>query len=205
MNYENIEIERGLEISSLVEEIKSIKNIDTLKQKTGELLEFIEEETHLKLNSHVEQSYIEMQNRDLILRVENLQNIIECVTKGKNFEIGTKEDHYANSVLPTNEGIKIAFSEGMAQGAIKIMAGYDIKSAVSVDKDPFEIYEIDTIEEEVRDEKLRKAVCRHIHGVVKKENIKHIVIRIPSIIFPENKIEADEKGNAYIFRYIKFD
>ncbi|MBP6856165.1 MAG: hypothetical protein KBC42_02520 [Candidatus Pacebacteria bacterium] len=213
MNYESLETKipkKEPELDSIIEKIQSVKSpeqIETLKQMTGDLLNLLEEKIHKNLKSDVEHSYLEMQSRNLIVRVENLKNIIDCVVEDKSFEIGTNEDHYANSVLPTPEGIKIAFAEGMSKGAIKIMAGYDIKSAVSLDQDHFEVFEIDSIEGEIRDEYLRKNVCRHLHGVIRREFIKHIILRIPTTLFPEERLTSFEKTHQgpFIFRYIKLD
>ncbi len=198
------------ELDSVIEAIQSIKEKDKmeiLKQKIEDLLNLLEEKIHRSLSANVEQSYLEMQNRNLVLRVENLKNIINCVVNNKSFEIGSNTEHYANSVVPTPEGVKIAFSEGMSPGAIKILAGYDINSAISLDPEHFELSEIDSIEGEVRDENLRKSTCRHIHGVIRKELIKHIVLRIPSMLFPKDKLTSFEieHPGAYVFRYIKLD
>ena len=189
-------------LTELALELETTKNPEVFKTLLNNFLQELELGLHLPLEEDVTTSYHEMEQEKLLLRVENISRVMESIVEHKPISVGNKEDHYANSVVPNNDGIKIAFAEGRAPGPVRILIGFDVRTAISYKPDSLQVYEVDQDEEDLRDIELRKKTCRHVVGNIEPESIKHLVIRTPRKIFPEERLTDDERNSEsmYIFR-----
>lgn len=187
---------------SMAKELETVRDRETFKQLVGPFLNELERSLQVKLDSDVIAAYRQMEEHHMLLRVENASRILETLTKHTPLPVGNEDDHYANSVVPNQEGIKIAFSEGRAPGPVRLLFGFDLRTAISYSPESLHVYPIDDIEGDLRDASMRKQVCRHVAGEIQPEYIRHMVLRVPRAFFPEEKMSADERSNSgmYIFR-----
>ncbi len=189
---------------SIAQRIEQTKDVNECKELMPGFLEALETLAHDPLNPEIERIYREMQAQDLLLRVENISRVAESIKTHTPYHVGDAEDHYANSVIPENDGIKIAFAEATAPGPVRLLIGFDVRTAISYSPESIHVYNIDETENDLRDISLRKKVCKHVEGVITPELIKHIVIRCPRTIFPEDRMTNEEKNtqHMYIFRAV---
>ncbi len=200
------DIESLIHISQELEKDRE-KDISKFAELISEFLEKLEVVSHAEISPDVDVAYKKMQEKNLLLRVENISRIINSITKKESYEIGNEEDHYANSVVPNTEGVKIAFAEGRAPGPVRLLMGFDVRSAIAIDPNQINVHPIDKIDDDLRDTKLRSMYCRHLQGVIRPEYIKYIVLRVPRKIFPESKLTKTEllNNSMYIFRSIELN
>lgn len=196
--------EKENSLITLAKQLETVKDREAFSRLVGPFLDELESTLHVTLDQDVLSAYRTMEEQRMLLRVENVSRILETITKHTPMPVGSDEDHYANSVVPNQEGIKIAFSEGKAPGPVRLLFGFDLKTAISYEPESVHVYPIDDIEGDLRDAGLRKQVCRHVAGEIKSEYIRHIVLRVPRAFFPEEKMTDDEKKSAgmYIFRSV---
>jgi hypothetical protein len=142
-----------------------------------------------------------MQKNKFLVRLESLSRILAAIEKGAPIPVGNENDHYANAVIPENEGLRIAFAEGDAPGPIRLLVGFDFRAAIGFDPKGLEVHEIDLDELDPRDQVKRAAFCRHVRGNLNPEQIKYLILRIPKNLFPKNMItEEDKKYGQFVFR-----
>lgn len=196
--------EKQSSLLALAKELETVKDREAFSRLVGPFLEELESTLDVKLDQDVLSAYRTMEDKKMLLRVENVSRILETITKHTPMPVGSEEDHYANSVVPTQEGIKIAFSEGKAPGPVRLLFGFDLKTAISYEPESVHVYPIDDMEDDLRDAGLRKQVCRHVAGEIKPEYIRHIVLRVPRVFFPKEKMTDEERSTSgmYIFRSV---
>jgi hypothetical protein len=193
---------KSLELARILE---NTENVEEIKEKLGLLLKMIEQDLHVEFVSNVALIYNGMQSEDCLVRTEQLSRVLESIEFGVPLHISDDTDsHYANAVLPVPEGIKIAFSEGRAPGPIRAAIGFG-KTIIGFKTDHISVSEIDFQESEIRDYKERKHLCRHVSGDLKKEDIRYLVMRIPSHFLEEKYLTSEEKNkkSKFIFRGFK--
>jgi hypothetical protein len=185
----------------ILEKLETANTIEEMQKALAELMHYLAEELEIELQPDVSKLYEEMQNERLLARLENLRRIVEAIEKKTPFKIGDENDHYANAVLPENEGLKIAFAEGNAPGPVRLLIGFDTRSLISFNPQGLEVHEIDIKESDPRDPVKRLLLCRHVVGTLYPHQIKHLILRIPRSIFPENMLaEEDSRYKNFIFR-----
>lgn len=202
------EAERRVEIEKLpifdtVKRMEQAEDVEEMKKLVPEFLGQLREDLGIELTDDVTSLYKEMQDKHFLVRLENLGKVLRSLRDKLPFEVGGASDHYANAVIPESDGLRIAFSEGDAVGPARILIGFDVKSAVSFDPKDLEISSIDADKlDPFRDQAKRAALCRHISGKLKPEDIKHLIIRIPRKMFPEKEFTEEEIGkeDPFIFR-----
>jgi hypothetical protein len=111
-------------------------------------------------------------------------------------------------VIPEDEGIRLALAEGQAPGPFRTMVSFG-KTIVGFKTDHLEVAEVDFLDSNtsLRDENLRRYVCRHVVGNIEKEDIKYIVIRIPKNLLDEKHLTEEEKTEpdmTFVFRATHF-
>lgn len=197
--------ERLNELLNLCHSLEQEKDSKKFQELLPLFLNHLENLAHTPLSSNIEKTYRKMQSEGLLVRVENLSRVISSIKDHSSYIVGDSEDHYANAVIPENEGIRLAFAEAQAPGPVRLLMGYDVRSAVAFKPDSVNVYEIETPEGDTRDVGFRKQVCRHVHGSIEPDYIKHIVLRIPRKIFPEGRLTDQEKTmtSMYIFRSLE--
>jgi len=201
---------KDFEKPSLVKIAKAMEDAKTEEEMKGYVNNFLEsfpETFHADLSPDVTSVYRAMEEEGLLVRLERLSAVIEDVLEHKPIRIGEGGDHYANAVLPNNEGIKIAFAEGMAPGPIRLLMGFEVRSGIGFDAKGLEVSEIDVSEFDLRDTSLRAALCRHVKGDILSENIKYLVLRLPAHLVEDRYVTEKELENAsqFIFRGAAFN
>lgn len=197
---------KSLELAKKLEETD---DIEFIKQHLGELIDLIVQETGHSLNEDVSEIYEGMKKENCLVRVEQLSRVLSAIELGEKISIGHKaEAHYANSVIPDDEGIKLALAEGQAPGPIRTMVSFG-KTLVGFKTDNLSVSEVDYISEAdiYRDETMRRQVCRHVEGDISKEDIRFMVMRIPRHLLDEEHLTDEEKSEAdmpFVFRAMKF-
>ncbi len=191
-------------LCNITKELETAKNIDIFKELVPDFLDAIEVMSQSKLSEKIEDVYREMERDGLLLRVENISRIAESLKTHTAFKIGDDNDHYANSVIADNEGVKIAMAEASSPGPIRLLIGFDVRTAITFNPESMHVYEIDDDEMDLRDTSLRRRVCRHVSGEIKPEDIKHIIMRIPRVLFPKERMTKKENDtiSMYIFRSV---
>jgi hypothetical protein len=172
------------------------------KRQVESILEHLEGDLGIGLTEDVSEIYGAMQRENLLARVENIESVMECIDADKPIHVGSPDKHYANSVAPDPEGLRIALAEADAPGPVRFLIGLDAKSLIGFKSDHLEVSEIDDNEFDLRDTSMRKAYCRHVKGEIRHEDIRYIVLRIPRKLFPADHLRDSERGvqTPFIFR-----
>jgi hypothetical protein len=134
----------------------------------------------------------------LLIRQERFDKLIELL-EGSRVDLGFVGDKpYANSAVygKNGEGVEIAFNEGRAS-----RFGLAILAAISPEgpSGRLEVEQVPPAQCELRD----RTACRMISGAITKENLRHIVVRIPRQLAPDYL--KDEGEGHYIFRTASFE
>lgn len=199
------------ELLAIVQRMEELGNADDIsleefaresKVLIKEFLAHLDADLHLELSANVSGAYEEMSRENLLARVESVVDIMKCVISDQHISVGSKDRHYANSVLANIEGLRIAMAEADALGPIRLLVGLDLKALVGFKNDHVEVTEIEKDEFDVRDSALRKSMCRHVVGEIHRNDIRYIVMRIPRKLFPEEILMGDEVDgkSQFIFR-----
>lgn len=152
---EKIKIPNYDDITDLAQALEKEEDTEVIKREIGILLEKISEELHAPLVKDVSLLYEEMSRENCLVRVEKLSRIVAAIKSHSSIKISDEEEtHYANAVIPSPEGIKIAFSEGQAPGPVRIAVGFG-KTIVGFKTENLKVEEIDFNESEIRDSKER--------------------------------------------------
>lgn len=197
------------ELDQLLLELQNAQKPEVVKEILGEVLNHLKNDLGINLSPNIADLYEEMEKQDILLRAENLIKIIESLEKHTPLAFGTSEDHYANAVVPSQEGLSIALAEGEAPGPIKILIGFNIKSLIGFDPTDFQIHSIESNDPNIdpRDQEKRLKNCRHVSGNLPPEQIKYLVLRAPRATFPDNHLTNEEKNasSSFIFRGAKIN
>lgn len=190
----------------LLDEFKGTKNIEQRRKIIGDLLDEFADTLGaegLEMDNETEKLFKTIAQRpNSIIRQERFDSVIKLL-KGEKINLSFPEGTlYANAAVfgPNGEGLEIAFNEGRA-------SGYGITSAIIIDPatkeghPSLEVSKINQSQCELRD----RSACRAISGVITKENIKYIVVRIPTKLVPKNYITPDEEESTYIFRTVSLE
>lgn len=205
MNMESPEkLPRSLELARILEQTD---DEDLIREGMNELFETLETDLHTTLHNDPGLVYRNMEKEGCLARVESLSRVLETIETGKNLSISDEtESHYANAVIPTPQGIKIAFSEASAIGPVRTMVGFG-KTLVGFKTENIQVDEIDFNPEDLRGANERKYLCRHVVGDLRPEDIRSVVMRIPRHLISENLLTVDEREEAstFIFRTFELD
>lgn len=205
---ENTEARSKLEdIVARSEELSTARlSPEVLREKSKELVEelvdHLESDLGLELSADVTTYYEEMAREHLLARVEDIARVMECIEKDAPIAVGSSDKHYANSVTADQEGLRIAMAEAEALGPVRLLIGLDVKTLIGFKGDHLEVSEIDDNEMDIRDTQLRKAYCRHVNGEIHKDDIKYLVMRIPTKLFPQERLSEAERQapSPFVFR-----
>lgn len=194
------------DLLSVCELLEHEKDISKFKELISVFLEKIDKLSDSGLSENVEKAYKDMQIKNLLLRVENISKVIGSIKDNKPYTVGDTEDHYANAVVPDQDGVAIAFSEARAPGPVKLLIGFDVRSAIAFEQEALHVFPIKD-QEDLRNIELRKKVCRHVEGNIDPHYIKYIILRIPRKIFPETRLNSNEtkSDSMYIFRSLSLN
>ncbi len=175
---------------------------EEVRQKLGELLSAIEKDTGRTFSSDVATIYKNMYEEQCLARIEQLSRVLETVELNKPLAISDEhETHYANAVVPTAQGLKVAFSEGQAPGPVRTVVGFG-KTLIGFKTEHITVEEVAFSESDIRNAEERRFLCRHVVGSLEKEDIRHLVMRIPAQLVSEGLLTDDEKKkkSSFIFR-----
>lgn len=191
-----------IEELALSNEYSQSEIIEWSRELVADLLEHIERDFELQLTQDVTSIYKNMNRENLLARVESVKKVIECLANETPIEVGKGGEKYANSVTSDLEGLRIAMAEAEALGPVRLLVGLDLKALVGFTNDHVEVTEISEQEFDLRDTTLRQAYCRHLEGEIRKEDIRHMVMRIPRKVFPVQFLNDIEKkqNTPFIFR-----
>jgi hypothetical protein len=191
---------------TLTKKLEETDDVEFIKENLGRLLEQIESDLGVKFSPDSSSAYEKMRENGCLARVEKLSRVLEALELHHPMKISDEtENHYANAVIPTPEGIKVAFAEGQAPGPIRTMVGFG-KTIVGFKTDNLKVDEIDFDPNDHRGASERKYLCRHISGEVREEDFVSLVMRIPkNLIGPEYLTEEElAEDRTFIFRSVSF-
>lgn len=193
---------KSLELAKFLEQTDDSEEI---KSRLGDLLTSIERDVGRSFTADVAAIYREMYEEQCLARIERLSRVLETVEQGHSLVISdAHEPHYANAVLPTTKGLHIAFSEGQAPGPVRAVIGFG-KTLIGFKTDRLKVEEVDFTESDIRDAAERKFLCRHVSGVLKKEDIRHLVMRIPANLLSKEMLTEEEKRGQRRFMFRGMD
>lgn len=212
-SFEKIDKPEGLPSETEYEPL-SLETVERLEQAESEaeikeilphFFSFLELEVGAKIETDINIIYEEIERQHELVRLENMRKVVEALSSRHPMKIGDGEDHYANAVIPENEGIRIALAEGEAPGPVKLLIGFDVKTAIGFNPEGLRVHDIDQGEFDLRDTSLRAALCRHVEGELPPEQIHHIVTRVPRGLMPVELMTDGEKktDSLYVFRGAK--
>lgn len=190
---------KSLELARILE---NTDDENVLRNNIGDLLKSLEADLKINLLNDPSIIYESMQNEKCLARVETLSRVLEAVELNIPLNISDDDEiHYANAVLPTIQGIKIAFSEGLSPGPVRAMVGFG-KTIIGFRTENLKVEEINFDPDDVRGANERQYLCRHVSGVLKAEDIRTVILRIPRHLLLEDVLDEDEKTNngAFVFR-----
>ena len=199
----NIEgVPRALELAVKLEGLEDIS-----PTQVSELLEAMQHEIGVAITNNTNLFYRTMREKDCLVRVETLSRVLSVIELGQKALISEETDnHYANAVIPENDGIKIAFSEGWAPGPVRTAVAFG-KTIVGFITENIDVKEIDFDPDDPRGAEERKYLCRHVDGYLTKNDIVSVVMRIPRRLIEDKFLFPDEVGgtNQFIFRGFVFN
>lgn len=205
MNPESPEkLPRSLELAKILEQADD-ENL--IREGLSELFATLEADLHTTLHNDPGSVYKNMERAGCLARVESLSRILETIETGKTLSISDEtESHYANAVIPTPQGIQIAFAEANALGPVRTMVGFG-KTIVGFKTENIQVDEIDFNPYDVRGAEERKYLCRHVVGDLRQKDIKSVVMRIPRYLIDESLLTIDEteSDSTFIFRTFELD
>jgi len=190
---------------SLAYQLENTDDESLIRNRIGSLLDSMKEDLHVDFTYKVSELYSLMLNEGCLARVESLYRVLKTIEQDLPLEISDKEDtHYANAVIPNQAGIKIAFSEGQAPGPIRLMVGFG-KTTIGFKSENIQVEEVDFNENDLRGAKERRYVCRHVSGILNKNDIKYIILRLPFSFVEEKYMTETERQRKpnFIFRGLK--
>ncbi len=199
--------EKVVELSHSLEESE---NEEFIKENIPVLFDLINKDLGIEIikDQDVNKIYKKLQEENCLVRVEKLSKIMEVLELDKPFKVGEggEDFAYANSVIPEPEGLKIAFAEGHASGTMKLalalgkhLIGFKANGKY------LKVSEVDFSNKEdveLRDVQKRNYLCRHIDGMIEKEDIRAVVLRIPRHLMKNELLTDDElnTSTSFIFR-----
>ena len=185
-----------------IERLECAEDENEIREALPKFFLFLEREVGAETTTDIDHLYQEMEKQHELVRLENIRRVVEALSSHRSLKIGSGEDHYANAVTAENEGIRIALAEGEAPGPLRLLIGFDVKTAIGFDPEGLKVYDIDQDEFDLRNILARSALCRHVEGELPPEQIHHIVTRVPRHLMPEELLTAREKDSEtpYIFR-----
>ncbi|MCC7004682.1 hypothetical protein IT397_02075 [Candidatus Nomurabacteria bacterium] len=197
-------------IVELSHELEESDNPEYIKENLPILLELIEKDLGIKLlkSSETDNIYKLLEAEGCLLRVEKLSRVIEAIELDKPLDVGEGDSHYANAVIPNNDGIKLALAEGQAPGPVRMAIGFGGQNfgktlvGFRQNKEHFKIEEVEFSPEDLRDIEKRSFLCRHVDGRIEKEDIRAVVMRIPKHLMSAEILTDDEKETSgqFVFR-----
>ena len=195
----------GLPLSlDLAIQLERTTDLEIIKSKLGELLESIENDLHVSFEDP-DEIYKDMERERCLARVERLSRVLETVELDHELPISAEtETHYANAVIPNDKGIQLAFAEGQAPGPVRTIVSFG-KTIIGFKTDSLSVEEIDFDDSEIRDNRERKYLCRHVTGKLHRKDILSVVMRIPRQMI-DTKYLTDEENTLelpFIFRAFK--
>jgi hypothetical protein len=208
----NIETHSILKDESLPESFKIARDLeglddpDLIRKNLRVLFETIPDELHVELTNNINPLYAGMQSENCLARVDRLSRVLEALELKKPLVIAEDTDsHYANAVVPVQEGIKLAFAEGQAPGPVRTMVGFG-KTIIGFKTDDLEVAGVDFSKDDMRNTGERKYLCRHVIGNLNPDDIRYLIMRIPYQYMPEEHMTDSEKTSrgAFVFRGVKF-
>lgn len=191
---EQKESREQLPIFSIALAMESAQDSGQRRELLNAFLSAFPEEVGVSLSEDVSSIYQAMSEESLLVRRQSVSATVKSITEAQVLDLGESEKKYANSVVPNNEGIKIALAEGETQGPIISLIGFDPKN--------IRVSSIEVSKNDPRDTALRSALCRHVDGVLSPEDIKYLVLRMPRSLVDEKYLTESEKqsGVPFIFR-----
>ncbi len=195
---------RSLELARILEQTD---DEEVIRNGLNELFETLEADLHTTLHNNPGLVYKHMEKEGCLARVESLSRVLETIETGKTLSISDEtESHYANAVIPTPQGIQIAFAEASALGPVRTMVGFG-KTIVGFKTENIQVDEIDFNPDDPRGALERKFLCRHVVGDLKPEDIRSVVMRIPRHLIREDLLTEDERNetSTFIFRTFELD
>lgn len=188
----------------VAKQIEESDDPEFIKAQISELFFDIERELGVTIESDVSDLYKEMKKENCLARIDSLSRVLKTLEFDEPMPIGSEEetdDHYANAVIPENEGIQLAFAEGQAPGPVRMLVGFG-KTLIGFKTDHLEVKEINFNEDDPRDVAQRAYLCRHVSGELKKDDIKYVVMRIPKHMMPDNMVTDLEKDNIDKIKFL---
>jgi hypothetical protein len=191
----------------LSKELEQTDDDELIREKLGMMLQSIEDDLGIKFISNVNELYDNMRSDNCLVRTDRLSRVLETMESESPLKISDEDErHYANAVIPNQEGIRIALSEGQAPGPVRIMVGFG-KTIIGfkADADNISVSEIEFGESEIRDPLERRYVTRHVTGELSKSDIKYIVMRIPFPLVKDEYLTEQERHRkpTFVFRGAK--
>ncbi|MBI4033965.1 MAG: hypothetical protein HY378_00240 [Candidatus Brennerbacteria bacterium] len=185
-----------------IERLERAENEVEVKEILPKFFAFLEREVGAEVTADIDSVYQEIEKQHELVRLENIRHVAESLGLHRPLKIGSGEDHYANVVVPDNEGIRIALAEGEAPRPLRLLIGFDVKTAIGFSSEGLRVHDIDQSEFDLRDTALRASLCRHVEGELPPEQIHHIITRVPRQLMPEELLTAQEEKSEsrYIFR-----
>jgi len=199
-------VERAL-FQDVVRRIEETDSEDEMRESLDTFLSDFKNVFHTDLKPEVTSIYNAMERERLLLRVERLSAIVDSVLSSKEIRLGgASKDYYANAVIANNEGVRIAMAEGEAPGPVRLVMGFNTRSAIGFDPKGLEVHDVKTSDFDLRDTGLRSALCRHVEGNLSPEAVKYLVMRLPTHLVADRHLTDTERTQHpdFVFRGATF-
>lgn len=199
------EVKEGSSLVVTAEAMERAQSEDEMRKSVQEFLDLLSKELNIELTPDITPLYREMNDRGFLIRLESPSVVAKSLKNKTPIRLGGGEDHYANAVVAQNEGVKMAFAEGMAPGPIRLILGFDVRSAIGFDSKGVTVSEVDESEFDLRDTSIRHALCRHVAGNLAPEDIKCFIMRIPKHMLDGKRLTRTETAQdvPFVFRGAK--
>src|SRR3989344_7091198 len=106
---------------------------------------------------------------------------------GDEIDIGHEmyggNDIYANAAIASDEGLKLSLTEGRR--------GAELNCVYVFDPEGLDVDTVKPSESDPRDPK-RYSITRAVSGTLSSKQIKYLIIRVPTGLFPEDELAPQE-------------
>ncbi|PSO45619.1 MAG: hypothetical protein BRC25_01635 [Parcubacteria group bacterium SW_6_46_9] len=207
-------IPQSVKILDQIEGAKNNADLEKIRELMPDFFAALENDAGIELTPDVHRIYNSIDKGNCIVRLGNLPHITSALAGQDNLKIGNEDDYYPNALKGSYEAVKDAFEEGHYNGPIRPVIGFGEKdpelAGVSFRADDVEVLDRSNLDyshpQAITDpntyKKNRKKRFLCVRGELKRGELKHLAMRIPSPAVPDSVQTKEEikSDSRFIFR-----
>lgn len=125
----------------------------------------------------------EVGNHGFLVRRDDPVKVLDAILDNKEIALTPPNDGYANASVDSDEGLKIALSEGLLGAEVNMVYGFEY--------DGLAVKKVKKNDQDLRQQS-RFTYVRSVSGTVTPDHIKYMIMRVPAKLFPPEKLTDEE-------------